>query len=171
MLPNLQKDMAPLHNLASPKSKFEWMQECQESFDKVKNALAKMPLIFLYNTRLPVHAFCDAAQGSHIAYALYQFSEKYGNYIPIKYNSHKLTESEQTLSQFETEALALMFCLLREESILSFGNATIHTDARSLCFITKYATATSKISRWDLLLKSYNIKVVFSPNTHALIKI
>ena len=170
MLPNLQNDMAPLHNLASPKSKFEWTQECQESFDKVKNALAKMPLIFLYNTRLPVHAFCDAAQGSHLAYALYQFSEKYGNYIPIKYNSHKLTDAEQTLSQFETEALALMFCLLREESILSFGNATIHTDARSLCFITKYATATSKISRWDLLLKSYDVQVVFRPNTHALIK-
>ena len=170
MLKNLQSDLAPLHNLASPKSKFDWTKECQDSFDKVKRDLAKMPLIFLYNTKLPVHAFCDAAQGSHIAYALYQFSENLNTYIPIKYNSHKLTDNEQTLSQFEVESLALMFCLLKEESILSFGNAKIHTDARSLCFITKYATATSKISRWDLLLKSYDVMVVFRPNTNALIK-
>ena len=171
MLPNLQCDLAPLHNLASPKSKFVWTKECQDAFDKIKTDLAKMPLIFLYNTQLPVHAFCDAAQGSHIAYALYQYSEKHNTFIPIKFNSHKLTEAEKSLSQFEVEALALMFCLLKEESIMSFGNAKIHTDCRSLCFITKYATATSKISRWDLLLKSYDISVVFTPNTNALIKI
>jgi hypothetical protein len=77
----------------------------------------------------------------------------------------------QSLSQFETEALGLMFCLLKEEPILAFNNSTFHTDARSLCFITRYASATSKIYLWDMLLKSYNIEIEFTPNTNALIRL
>ena len=55
--------------------------------------------------------------------------------------------------------------------MLSFGNSTLYTDARSLTFISRFATATSKISRWDILLKSFDVNVPFLPNSHALIKV
>ena len=107
----------------------------QNAFTSVKKCLSKLPFIHIYNTKLPVHAFCDGAQFSHIAYSLFQFSEKYNNYVPIKYNSHKLTSSEMHLSQIEVESLALMFVLSKEESILAFNNGILHTDARSLTHI------------------------------------
>ena len=128
-----------------------------------------MPFIHIYNTALPVHAFCNGAQFSHIAYSLFQFSEKYKCFVPIKYNSHKLTSSELHLSQIEVEALSLMFVLSKEEQILAFNNGILHTDARSLTYIMHFSNATSKIARWNLLLRSYDILVVFTPNTNALI--
>ena len=75
----------------------------------------QLPFIHIYNTALPVHAFCDGAQFSHITYSLFQFSEKYKSFVPIKYNSHKLTSAELHLSQIEVEALSLMFVLSNEK--------------------------------------------------------
>ena len=169
MIEQLQVILAPLHTLAAPKTKFLWDEQCQSAFDTVKNHLRKLPFIHIYNTQLPVHAFCDAAQFSHVAYSLFQFSTKHDTMLPIRYNSHKLNDSESHLSQIEVEALALMFCLAKEEQILSFNNGVLHTDARSLTYIMRFSNATSKIARWNLILRSYDISVVFTPNTHALI--
>ena len=170
LLPLLQSDLRPLHSVAAPKTKFTWNADCEKAFSKIKTDLAKLPLLHLFRPDLPVHFFCDGAMCSHIAYCLYQVHPDNDMFYPIKYNSHKLSESEQKFSQFEIEALALIFAILKEEDILSFGNSVFHTDARSLVFITRFANATSKISRWDILLKSFDIKVHFLPNTHALIK-
>ena len=73
------------------------------------------------------------------------------------------------LSQIEVEALALMFVLAKEENILAFNNGVLHTDARSLTYIMHFANATSKIARWNLILRSFDISVVFTPNKNALI--
>ena len=118
MIENLQVILAPLHSVASPKTRFTWDDTCQSAFDQVKKCLAKLPFIHIYNTGLPVHAFCDGAQFSHIAYSLFQFSNRYESFVPIKFNSHKLSNAELNLSQIEVEALALMFVLSREENIL-----------------------------------------------------
>ena len=75
--------------------------------------------------------FCDGAEYSHIAYSLFQFSERYKSFVPIKFNSHKLSCAELNLSQIEVKALALMFVLSKEEQILVFNNGVLHTDARS----------------------------------------
>ena len=64
-----------------------------------------------------------------------------------------------------------MFVLSREEQILSFNNGVLHTDARSLTYIMHFSNATSKIARWNLILRSYDISVVFTPNTDALISL
>ena len=76
MIQNLQVMLGPLHAVASPKTKFFWNDECQSAFISVKKCLSKLPYIHIFNTALPVHAFCDGAQFSHIAYSLFQFSKK-----------------------------------------------------------------------------------------------
>ena len=171
MLPVLQKDLAPLHELAAPNTKFKWTEECNAPFIKIKKDLAKLPLVYIFQPNLQIHFFCDAAMTSHIAYCLYQYHAIKQVLVPIKFNSHKLSPSEKKFSQFEVEALALIFAILKEENLLSFGNSILYTDARILTFITRFATATSKISRWGILLKSFNVQVQFLPDTNALIKV
>ena len=113
MVDKFQQIMSPLHNLAAPKTKFLWTDSCQLAFDTIKKTLAKLPFLYLYNPSKTLHFFCDGAMGSFIAYCLYQFSDDTKNYLPIKYNSHKLSVTESTLSQFETESLALIFAITR----------------------------------------------------------
>ena len=169
MIKDLQVKLGPLHAVASPKTRFFWNNDCQNAFSDIKKCLSRLPFIFIYNTSLPVHAFCDGAQFSHIAYSLFQFSKKYDKFVPIKYNSHKLTNAEMHLSQIEVEALALMFVLSKEESVLAFNNGVLHTDARSLTYIMHFSNITSKIARWNLILRSFDISVIFTPNKDALI--
>ena len=171
MLPLLQKDLTPLHEIAAPNTKFKWTEDCNSAFIKIKRDLAKLPIVYIFQPNLQIHFFCDAAMSSHVAYCLYQFHSIKEAMVPIKFNSHKLSPSERKFSQYECEALALIFAILKEESLLSFGNSTLYTDARSLTFITRFATATSKISRWDILLKSFDVRVQFLPNSNALIKV
>ena len=169
MVPKFQEIMAPLHKLAAPKTKFEWTGECAEAFHTIKKLLAKLPFLYLYNPRQVIYFVCDAAMGSYIAYCLYQTNGA-GQKHPIKFNSHKMSESEKRLSQFEAEALALIFAISREPGIIGFGNAVLITDARSLTYIARFSKTTAKLSRWDIYLKSYDIQVEFSANTHGLIK-
>ena len=58
----------------------------------------------------------------------------------------------------------------REPGLIGFGNAILHTDAKSLTFIARFSKTTAKLARWDIFLKSYDIQVCFLPNTNALIK-
>ena len=46
---------------------------------------------------------------------------------------------QKKLSKYETEALTAVYCLSKEQEILSFGNIILSTDCRSLTFINRYA--------------------------------
>ena len=45
------------------------------------------------------------------------------------------------------------------------------TDCRWLSFINRYANSNSKISRWDILIRSFNVIIRFNPNTEGIIRI
>ena len=166
---NLQLLLTPLHEIAAKHTHFIWTDKCDQAFKDIKLLIQKLPLVYLFNTEKPLHIICDGAMGSHVAYALYQMSNE-GKFTPIKYNSHKLSKTEVKLSQYETEALALIFALIKEEHWLSYGNSTLHTDARSLCFLAKFNSITAKIARWNILIHSFNINVSFLPNKDAQVK-
>ena len=165
----LQVILGPLHHMASKNTIFEWTPECEQAFLEIKSKITQLPLIFLFNPELPLHVVCDGAQSSHIAYVLYQKNSA-GQFCPIKYNSHKLSSTEAKMSQYETEALALIFVLIKEEHWLAFGGAVIHTDAKSLCYITRFNKTTSKLARWNILLNSFDITISFLPNSNAQVK-
>ena len=78
----------------------------------MKSLLAKIPLIYLINPLLPFHASTDALAGVSIAYTLWQHHTQLNQLVPVKFNFHKLSASEKNLSQYETEGLAIVYCLM-----------------------------------------------------------
>ena len=172
LIPKLQIKLAPLHEAAKPTSgKFIWTSSCNSAFEFIKKRLSRFPLLYLLRPDKKIYFTTDGAMGQFIAYVLWQYDEEKMAFVPIKFNSHKLSKSELNLSQHEVEALALIFCLMKEESLLAFGNSIFYTDARSLTFISSFSNVTTKIGRWDILIKSYGITLSFLPNKDALIKI
>ena len=150
LIPNLQQILSPIHEASAPNRKtFAWTDECQASFERVKSLPAKIPMIYLINPSLPFYASTDALAGISVAYALWLHHTGLDQLVPVKFNSHKLSQSEKNLSQYETEGLALVHCLLKEQEILSFGNLILYRDCRSLNFINRYANSCAKLSRWD----------------------
>ncbi len=50
---DLAKMLAPIYDLTCKGVKFEWMEECQKSFEAVKQAMSEAPVLVLPNrTRL-----------------------------------------------------------------------------------------------------------------------
>ena len=171
LIPTLQNDLSPLHAISGPNTRFIWSDICNQAFLKVKRDLIKIPIIYLLNPSQTIEVATDAAAGQYIAYSLWQHNSALDMLCPIKFNSHKLSPSERNLSQWEAEGLALVFCLAKEEPLLSFSNMIFSTDARSLTFINKYANSSSKISRWDLLIRSFQMTIRFLKNTEGIIKV
>ena len=171
LIPHLQHSLAALHCLAAPKTKFVWSPACEQSFTLVKTLLEKIPLIYLIRPDRKIEFTCDGAKGQYVAYTLFQYHNDMKTMVPVRFNSHKLSKSEQNLSQYEVESLALIFCLLKEEQLLAFGNAQLITDARSLCFISRFANSTSKLSRWNIIIRSYGLTIKFLPNSDAKIQV
>ena len=171
MIKNLQQILSPLHEISSPKTPFKWTEQCQQSFDAIKRELCKIPMIYLINPNKKIFATTDAAAGQSIGYTLWQFHTVLNKLCPVKFNSHKMSPSERNLSQYECEGLALIFCLVKENDLLSFGNLTLMTDCRSLTFISRFANSCSKLSRWDILIRSFAMTIQFLPNTDAHIRV
>ena len=171
MIPMLQADLGPLHDISGPNSKFVWSESCQNAFDLVKRNLSKLNLIYIMRPDRPIHATTDAAAGSSVSYSLWQYDDGFAKLVPLKHNSHKMSPTEKNLSQWESEGLATVFCITKESALLSFGNLVLHTDARGLTFVNRYANSNSKLSRWDILLRSYNMTIHFLPNTSGCIKV
>ncbi|GBO03498.1 hypothetical protein AVEN_181853-1 [Araneus ventricosus] len=44
--------------------KFNWANECQDAFDKLKETLTTKPVLNLYNPDVTCHVFVDASQKS-----------------------------------------------------------------------------------------------------------
>jgi hypothetical protein len=53
--------VGPLTNLTRHDSKYNWMVECQEAFDKVKYALIHAPVLALPTFGEPFEVICDAS--------------------------------------------------------------------------------------------------------------
>ena len=132
MLPNLQKDLSPLNAICGQNSRFIWNNDCQKAFDKVKVDLTKLPLIYILRPDKQIYVSTDACISMSISYSLWQKDDIDNKLYPIKHNSHKLSAGEKTLSQFESEALATIYCINKEQALLSFGNMVLYTDARGL---------------------------------------
>ena len=70
-------------------------------------------------------------------------------------------------------------------SVIHFGKKMIWTtnyillniilinyqQVRGLSFINRYASSNSKISRWDIIIRSFNMTINFLPNTQEIIKV
>ena len=171
MIPELQRMLRPLHEQTSLKAKFNFSIECQEAFKKVKRAIALTPLIHLMDPSKEVYIYTDGAMGDSVAYSIYQKSSVLNQLVPIKYNSHCLTPAEKNYSQIECEALAILFCLTSEADLIQFTHIFLNSDCRGLVFLSRFKSSCSKLNRWDIYIRSFNITILFKPATDPHIRI
>ena len=160
LIPDLGPLMAPLHEITK-EGKFEWTQECQENFEEIKRKLSKLPVVYMADFNKPMHLFTDAAMGQFLGYHISQFNEKLGKYTPIAWGSHKFNKNEQAMSQPEAELFAIVFAITQESLLLGFSKIIVHTDCKSLTYLFRFARICSKLTRWQLILSSFDLEIYF----------
>ena len=102
--PKLQKLLKPIYDLTRKGSPFIWGKEQQESFDKIKCRLIKLPVLHMPNKTGRFHLYSDTSKfvtGS----MLYQIQN--GKPKLIAYMSKRLPEAVRSYSITELELCGL----------------------------------------------------------------
>ncbi|GFW58695.1 retrovirus-related Pol polyprotein from transposon 297 [Trichonephila clavipes] len=94
----------PLYGLKKKGAKFNWSTEARDSFDKIKRALTKAPVLQLPNFTEQFNLFTDA-NGVRIDAVLSQ------NQRPIAFASRTLNKAERNYTVTEQECLAVIWAL------------------------------------------------------------
>ena len=160
LIPDLAPLMKPLYENTKD-NKFEWTQECEENFKKIKKKLSELPIIYMPDFNKPMHLFTDAAQGQYLGYHISQWNESKNKFVPIAWGSHKFNQNEQSMSQPEAELYAIVFAVIQESLLLGFSKIIVHTDCKSLTYLFRFAKICSKLNRWQLILNSFDLEIYF----------
>ncbi|XP_024921034.1 uncharacterized protein K02A2.6-like [Cynoglossus semilaevis] len=163
-LQDLSKVLAPLYKLLHNDTKWQWCDEQEKAFNKVKELLHSAKLLVHFDPDKEVTLSCDASPygvGAVLSHVMGDGSEK-----PIGYASRTLTAAEKGYSQLEKEGLAVVFAVKRFHQYLYGRPFTIHTDHKPLMSLFGETRcipplASARIQRWALKLSAYQYTIVY----------
>lgn len=157
-----------MHEVRKPKdqvlkknSKCEWIEKCQEFFNKFQKILQPDFLLIHFNPKLPI-AVADASQISNSSYIFHKFED--GSRKEIYHASRSLTGMEQKYNQIEKEVLALVFAVkkfhpMKYESPVTFQS--VHNESLHI-FGSKEGISVytaNRLQRYTFILKTYDLKI------------
>ena len=99
----------PPEEILREDKEFDWIEECNISFETLKRKLVEAPILRFPNWSTKFHVHIDAS-GLAIGEILTQPGDGGIDY-PIVYSSRKLNKAERNYSTTEREALGLVFAL------------------------------------------------------------
>lgn len=157
----------PLIELTKKKTKFLWTQECYNSFNSLKECLAKTVLLNYIDPKKSFIVTTDASKFS-IAGVLSQLDEN-DQERPISFCSKKLTKVESATSSLERELIAICYCVCNAfRTFLCTNQFVVKTDNRALVYIlnSQLEHSNDRIIRLRLKLLSFDFKVLFQKGSN-----
>ena len=165
-LKDLSSKLAPLYALLQKNEPWQWKQQQQDAFAKVKQELISPKLLIHYEPQRKLLLSCDASPygiGAVISHVMDDGSEK-----PIAYTSRSLSEAERKYAQIEKEGLAIVYGIKKFHHFLYGRQFTIVSDHRPLQHLFNETRAvpvmaSARIQRWALTLSAYNYNIEYRP--------
>ena len=117
--------------LKSKGQNFNWKEEQQHSFDKIKQALATAPILAIVNPAKPFVLETDASDKA-IGAVLLQEGR------PIAFESKNLDKTQQNYSVYERELYAIIYALKKWQHYLYGAKFNIVFDQESIQWFTKH---------------------------------
>ncbi|XP_024885583.1 uncharacterized protein K02A2.6-like [Temnothorax curvispinosus] len=163
-IPNLSSILQPLNRLLQKNVKFYWSTECEKSFQAAKKAFASPKCLVHFDPRLPITLATDASAygvGAVLSHIFPDGSEK-----AIQYASQTLSKTQQSYSQIDKEAYAIIYGVKKFHQYLQGAKFTLITDHKPLTQIfspTKglpFYTA-SRMQHYALFLQGFNYDIKY----------
>ena len=136
----------------------------------VKSLLISSNFLVHFDSTLPTIVTTDASEygiGGVLAHRFPDGTEK-----PVAFTSRSLTSAEKHYSVIDREALAIIFTVTKFHCYLYGKEFTLKTDHKPLVRLFGHENeipkiATSRLTRWALILSSYMFKVEFSKGSEV----
>ena len=148
----------PLHRLTEKTAPFTWSDECQSSFDRLRECLCSAPVLAYPDFTRPFILDTDASD-TGIGGVLSQLDED-GRERVIAYGSKLLTKLERRYCVTRRELLALVTFIQQYRPYLISQKFTLRTDHGSLTWLMNFKEPEGQIARWLERLQELNFDVV-----------
>jgi len=135
---------------------FAWTDVEEKSFQQLKEALYKPPILVLPDLSQEIILTTDASDTS-ISYNLSMIKD--GEERIISYGSRGLRQAERNYFSCEKECLALVSGMLYYHEFLQPKPFLIKTDNSALKYLDSVKHITGRLGRWDMLLSGYKYKI------------
>ncbi|MBS1650721.1 MAG: DDE-type integrase/transposase/recombinase, partial [Bacteroidetes bacterium] len=164
-IPRFSEIAIPLINLTKKNTKYIFDNECIKSFNILRDALTKTPVLKQAD---PTKNYILQTDASNLALGAVLLQKDDNNEIhPIAYASKTLNAAQQNYSASEKECLALIWALEHFNTYCEGHEYTCLTDHRALTYlISNKESNNQRITRWILRLQPYNLKVEYIKGTN-----
>lgn len=156
---NFSAVASPLTDLLSPKVPFQWSNECQMSFERVKALLINSPVLSAPDFSTP---FCLAVDASDTgAGAVLLQRDQDGVEHPVCYFSRKFNKHQRCYSTIEKEALALILAIQHFDVYIGSVShpLIVYTDHNPLVFLSRMKNNNQRLMRWSLFLQTFEVDI------------
>ena len=137
----------------------EWDDECEKSFNELKEAMMSAPVLRLPDNTRPYTVYCDAS-GSAIGGVLMQQDEDTGYLHPVAYFSKKLSPTQMKYPVHEQELLAIYECLSTWRHLLIGNHVSLYTDHKPLTHLKTQPMLSPRQIRWITFLADYDVEIL-----------
>jgi hypothetical protein len=144
---------APLIDLTR-KGAFEWNDEAQSTFEKMKKVMSTCLVLSLPDFSQPFILECDAS-GEGVGAVLMQ------NRHPIAYESRKLRGTELMYTIYDKEMLAIMHALAKFRKYLVGAKFVVKTDHNSLKYFLAQKDLKERKQKWVRKIQACNFDIEY----------
>ncbi len=157
---DLAKMLAPIYDLTCKGVKFEWMEECQESFEAVKKAMSKAPVLVLPNQTGLFQLQSDTSK-TRCRGVLFQVQD--GEPRLLGYYSRKLPPVCACYGITKLEMTGMTAVITAFHHLLSHIHFEVHMDHSAIMYIMKAKDepCTDRIMRLLEILQKYSFVVKY----------
>src|SRR3954466_3737137 len=150
-VPNFSKLAVPLYQLFKKGTLYQWNEECQDAYNRLKQAMTKAPVLMKLDFNKPFRVYTDAsAQGLGAILAQLDNDEKER---AIYFASRGTTKSEKSYGATKLEALAVLWACQLFRHYLLGQHFDLYTDHNALKWLLNMKTPGSLFQRWILRLQ------------------
>ena len=170
LVPTVHQGRRPYHSsiaqTSGKKVKWEWTDEHQTAFDRLKESLTTAPVLVCPDWNKPFTLQTDASQEG-LGAALSQ-PEDQGEQI-VAYASRSLTKAERNYSTTELECLAVKWGIWKMRDYLEGYHFTILTDHLSPEWLGQMDNPSGRIARWAMKLSQWDYTIKYQKGSDNLL--
>src|SRR5664279_2804666 len=153
---NFSKIAKPMTELLKKEKRFDWNEDCEASFQELKQRLVSAPVLCLPDLQKDFQVYCDASRRG-LGSVLMQEGRV------VAYASRQLKNHEKNYPMHDLELASVVHALRTWRHYLMGKKCDIFTDHKSLKYIFTQKERNMRQRRWLELIKDYNLNLQYHP--------
>ncbi|KAK1677054.1 hypothetical protein QYE76_037902 [Lolium multiflorum] len=150
------KIAGPMTKLLRKNTPFVWSDECEQSFQTLKEKLTTAPVLAVPEVGKDYTVYCDASK--HGLRCVLMQDRKV-----ISYGSRQLRPHEVNYPTHDLELAAVVFALKGWRHFLYGAKCELYTDHKSLKYFFTQKELNMRQKRWLELIKDYDLTINYTP--------